>query len=94
MLQTIREISFPEDGVVQIEFDLPQGHTAKELADATKIEIAEIIRDKITFGKIVRLYGRMTTGMAAVLGHELSHVSKAVEIFDPKENIFYRVVGH
>lgn len=94
MFETIKEVQYPEEGVVQIEFELPQGRTAKELADATRAQITDIIKSKITYGKIVRLYGRMTTGMAAVLGHELSHVSKAIEIFDPKENCFYRVVEH
>jgi len=94
LIKTIKEISFPEEGILQIEFELPQGYTAKELADATRDQIAEIVKSKATFGKIVRLYGRLTTGMAAVIAHELSHVSKAIEIFDPKENSFYRVVEH
>ena len=94
MLKTVREVTFPEENFIQIEFELPQGHTAKELADATKVQIADIIKSRVTFGKVVRLFGRMTTGMAAVVAHELAHVSKAIEIFDPKENCFYRVVGH
>lgn len=94
MLKIIKEVSFPEEDVIQIDFELPQGFTAKELADATRDQIADVIKSKVTFGKTVRLYGRMTTGMAAILGHELSHVSKAIEIFDPKENCFYRIVEH
>ena len=94
MLQTIKEVSFPQEGIIQIEFKLPHGHTAKELADATRDQIVDVIKSKAIFGNIVRLYGRMTTGMAAVLGHELSHVARAIEIFDPKENNFYRVIEH
>jgi hypothetical protein len=94
MLKTIKEITFPEGGIIQIEFELPSGYTAKELSDATRAEIEEIIKSKVVFGKVVRLYGRMTTGMAAVLSHQLSHVARAIEIFDPKENTFYRVVEH
>jgi len=94
MLKTIKEITFPEEWIMQIEFELPSGHTAKELSDATRVEIEDIIKSQVVFGKIVRLYGRMTTGMTAVLSHQLSHVAKAIEIFDPKENSFYRVVEH
>ena len=93
-MKTIKEVSFPKQDIVQIEFELPKGFTAEELADATREQISDIIRKNITFGKTVRLYGRMTTGMTAVLGHELAHVAKAVEIFDPKENCFYRVIEH
>ncbi len=94
MIQTIKELSFPQEDIMQIEFELPKGYTAKELADATREQIVNLIKSKAIFGKIVRLYGRMTIGMAAVLSHELSHVARAIEIFDPKENNFYRVIEH
>lgn len=80
--------------IKQVEFELPSGFTAKELADATRSEITELVKQKVTYGKIIRLYGRMTTGMTAVLGHELAHISKSVEIFDPKEGYFYQVIAH
>lgn len=98
------EISYPEfdeeelgykmEDVVQLNFMMPEGLTAEELAIALKAEIKGIVDSGVTFGKIVRLYGRMTIGMAAVLGHELAHVSKAVLMFDPKEDSFYMVVWH
>ena len=88
------ELGYKMEDVIQLNFTLPKGYTAEELAIALKAELIPIVESGVTFGKVVRLYGRMTTGMAAVLGHELAHVSHSVMMFDPKSNDFYTVVWH
>lgn len=93
-MNVIKEVLHPEDGVVQINFELPQGLTAKQLTDFARNDIREVIANGGTFGKVVRLNGRMTTGMCLLMGHELAHISKSVEIFDPKEGEYYRVIWH
>lgn len=92
MLKTIKEITFPEANIVQIEFELPQGYTDKELTDSVRKEVSiPNFKTRTVFGKTVRLYGWMTLGMAAVVTHKLWHVARAIEMFDPKENEFYTV---
>ena len=46
------------------------------------------------YGKDLKVTGRITTGMAMMMGHELAHVCKSVSIFDPKENEYIRVISH
>ena len=42
----------------------------------------------------IRVYGRITTSMAMVLGHELCHVARSVSMFDPKENEYVECIKH
>lgn len=74
--------------------DLPQGRTQDELVESAKEEIRKMIKDGVFFGKDVKLNGRLTTGMALMLGHELAHVCKSVSVFDPKENEYILCVSH
>lgn len=81
-----------EEDVMYIE--LPQGMTQAELVSAAKIEIKALIESGAVYGKSIKLNGRLTTGMALVLGHELAHVTKSVSIFDPKENDYVLCITH
>lgn len=93
-MKVIREVIKVTENIIQINFELPEGHTAEELTKITILEIEELIKSGQLFGNIVRLYGRMTIGMACALGHKLSHVCKKIEVFDPKEKVFFVVVKH
>ena len=50
--------------------------------------------EKRVFGRDIRVYGRITTSMAMVLGHELCHVARSVSMFDPKENEYVECIKH
>lgn len=73
---------------------LPEGKTQAELVSAAKTEIKSLIESGALYGKNVKLNGRLTTGMALALGHELAHVTKTVSIFDPKENSYVLCITH
>ena len=81
-----------EGDIMYIE--LPQGQTQAELVSAAKTEIKSLIESGALFGKNIKLNGRLTTGMALALGHELAHVTKSVSIFDPKENDYVLCITH
>ena|SRR3990167_528286 len=71
---------------------LPEGKTQGELIEMAR---AEILQDgKVLMGQHVFLNGRITTGMALMLGHELCHICKSVWIFDPKEKAYIRAIWH
>ena len=57
-------------------------------------QIRNIIMEKRVFGRDIRVYGRITTSMAMVLGHELCHVARSVSMFDPKENEYVECIKH
>jgi hypothetical protein len=73
---------------------LPEGKTQAELVSAAKTEIKSLIESGALYGKSIKLNGRITTGMALMLGHELAHVTKGVSIFDPKENDYVLCIAH
>jgi len=75
-----------------VEITLPEGRPQIALVQEAKTEIKEL-KDHF-YGKKVRLNGRLTTGMALMLGHELCHICKSVEIFDPKENAYLTCISH
>lgn len=81
-----------EGDVMYIE--LPQGCTQAELVSAAKTEVKALIESGAVYGKSIKLNGRLTTGMALMLGHELAHVTKSVSIFDPKENDYVLCITH
>jgi len=80
------------DGILTVT--LPEGKTQSQLVADCKTEIKALILTGATYGKDVKINGRLTTGMALCLGHELAHVSKSVSIFDPKENAYVQCVKH
>ena len=80
------------DGVLTIT--LPEGKTQAELVEDARAEIRSLIESGVLFGQEVKLNGRLTTGMAISLGHELAHVCKSVSIFDPKENAYVLCIKH
>lgn len=73
---------------------LPEGRTQAELIASAKTEIRTLIADGILYGKELKLNGRITTGMALTLGHELAHICKSVSIFDPKEAAYVECITH
>lgn len=77
-----------------LKITLPSGLTQKELVQMTIEEIRSLIESGDLYGKDLRLNGRLTTGMAVSLGHELAHVCKSVSIFDPKENEYILCIKH
>lgn len=81
-----------EDDVLLVE--LPEGKTQSQLVVDAKAEIKSLVSSGVLYGKDVKINGRLTTGMALMLGHELAHVTKSVSIFDPKENSFVVCVKH
>lgn len=74
--------------------ELPAGKTQQELVASAKEEIKTLVSAGAVFGKDIKLNGRLTTGMAMMLGHELAHVTKSVSIFDPKENDYVLCIAH
>jgi len=80
------------NGVLTIT--LPEGKTQAELVEDTRAEIRSLIESGVLFGQEVKLNGRLTTGMALSLGHELAHVCKSVSVFDPKENTYVLCIKH
>ena len=77
-----------------LKVNLPSGKTQEELVKEAHEEIRELINEGKFYGKNIKLNGRITTGMALMLGHELAHVCKSVSIFDPKENDYVLVIKH
>ncbi len=75
-----------------LTISLPEGKTQAELVGLAKDEIKPL--EKQFYGREVKLNGRLTTGMAIVLGHTLAHVCKSVSVFDPKENDYVLCIKH
>ena len=79
---------------VMLEFTLPQNLTQDELIARMNDELSRPLREGLTFGKDVKIMGRITTGMCLWLGHKLAHICKSVSIFVPQEDIFLTVIKH
>lgn len=88
-----RLFNFNEEEAI-LYVTLPQGKTMAELTNICREEIDSLIMEKRFFGRDVRINGRLTTSMAIVLGHDLSHVCRSVSIFDPKENSYVSCIKH
>jgi len=74
--------------------NLPTGKTQRELVREARTEIQRMVKTGKLYGKDLKVTGRITTGMAMMMGHELAHVCKSVSIFDPKENEYILVISH
>ena len=84
-----------EDNNVSVLYvTLPEGRTMAELTRECSGQIRDVIMEKRVFGRDIRVYGRITTSMAMVLGHELCHVARSVSMFDPKENEYVECIKH
>ena len=84
-----------EDNNVSVLYvTLPEGRTMAELTRECSEQIRDVIMEKRVFGRDIRVYGRITTSMAMVLGHELCHVARSVSMFDPKENEYVECIKH
>jgi hypothetical protein len=71
---------------------LPEGKIQSELIAMAKTEIRELAPK--LYGLNIKINGRVTTGMAYLLGHELAHICKSVSAFDPKENQYFLCISH
>ena len=77
-----------------LEFTLPSDKTQEELIWQMNEELNSPLKVGVTFGKDVKISGRITTGMCLWLGHKLAHICKSVSIFVPQEDIFLTVIKH
>lgn len=88
-------IKITENGnEVMLEFTLPQNLTQCGLIALMNKELNSLLKVGVTFGKDVKISGRITTGMCLWLGHKLAHICKSVSIFVPQEDIFLTVIKH
>ena len=70
-----------EDNNISVLYvTLPEGKTMAELTRECSGQIRDIIMQKRVFGRDIRVFGRITTSMAMVLGHELCHVARSVSM--------------
>lgn len=74
--------------------DLPAGLDQRKLLQQAETEIDQLIKSGAFYGKDLKINGRITTGMALMLGHKLAHVCKSVSIFDPKMNDYVVCIKH
>lgn len=79
---------------VMLEFTLPSDKTQEGLIWQMNEELNSPLKAGVTFGKDVKISGRITTGMCLWLGHKLAHICKSVSIFAPQEDIFLTVIKH
>lgn len=79
-----------EDGTLEV--NLPQGKTMKEINEEAKKEIEFMERG--FYGKDIKVFGRITTALAMLLGHELGHICKSVSLFDPKLNKYIEIIKY
>ena len=79
---------------LEILMDLPQGLSQQVLVNQAREELLTLEQTGILYGKHVNINGRITTGMALMMGHFLAHITKSVSIFDPKENLYVLCVRH
>jgi len=77
-----------------LHIDLPQGKTQEDLVRLASEELDELISSGSLYGSHAKINGRLTTGMALMMGHKLAHVCKTVSVFDPKENSYVLCVSH
>jgi hypothetical protein len=89
---SILKVLEKRENCIMLGTELPSGKTQQELVEMLDKELPAL--EPEFYGKIVRINGRLTTAMALYLGHKLAHISKEVEIFDPKENSYVKAVWH
>ena len=93
MKTTMIELVENGDEII-LEFTLPSDKTQEELIWQMNEELNSPLKVGVTFGKDVKISGRITTGMCLWLGHKLAHICKSVSIFVPQEDIFLTVIKH
>lgn len=93
-IQSKRGLKEEDNNVSVLYVTLPEGRTMAELTRECSEQIRDVIMEKRVFGRDIRVYGRITTSMAMVLGHELCHVARSVSMFDPKENEYITCIKH
>lgn len=79
--------------VVTIEVVLPEGKTNAEILEIAKAELTAE-KNCYFFGNVIRITGRITTHLAMWLAHQLGHICKSMQLFDPKTNQFIQVFSH
>ena len=80
------------DGAKLLRVELPMGKTQDQLIQMADNELSKI--ESKLHGNDVYINGRLTTGMALLLGHKLAHITKSVSIYDPKEATYFKAVWH
>ena len=80
-----------EDNLLKI--DLQEGKSQDELVELLIKELSNTFLEKM-YGLEMNIFGRLTTGMAIVLGHKLAHICKSVSIYDPKQDKYVKVIWH
>jgi hypothetical protein len=73
---------------------LPQGCTQQVIIDRGAAEIEALISTRALDGLDVVLDGRITTGLALMLGHKLAHICHSVGIFVPAEKADAIAIRH
>ena len=80
------------DGFV-LRVELPQGHTQDELIQMADKELKEI-EPYLRGATSVSINGRLTAGVALLLGRRLGHICKNVWLYDPEEGFYIKAVWH
>ena len=62
---------------------LPSGLDQRQLVQQAEAEIDKLIKSGALYGKDIQINGRITTGMALMLGHKLAHVCTSASLFAP-----------
>lgn len=89
---SVKMFNLSEDGILYVY--LPERDSQRNLVVNGHLEIQELIKSGRLYGLNLRINGRITTGMALMLGHELCHICKSISIFDPKENAYVLCIIH
>lgn len=71
---------------------MPEGKTNRELLALMKDEFNAL--EQSFYGKDICINGRITTILAAWLGHKLAHICRSLSFFDPKENAYILTISH
>lgn len=79
-----------DDDTVRIEIILHQYCSQKDLIRLCQRDCETLAFDRITYGRHVLIYGKITNGMCIVLGHALAYMSESVDMFDYETNDYVK----
>jgi hypothetical protein len=82
-----------EPGTVELKITLPEGKSAEELINQLVKEVNELPIEEF-HGEILLVNGRVTTPMAAYIGHYFAHICKEVKFYVPMEKAYVKAVWH
>jgi len=72
-----------------IKTNLPEGKTQSEILEMVKDEFP--LTSANLYGKDVKIYGKIPSGLSCWLGYRLSSVCHSVSMFDPKKGEYFIV---